>query len=203
MIKAVIFDLGNVLINFNHHLAARKIASLCAKAEEEIFKFFFDSPLTGLFEEGRIQPQEFFSEVKKALGLNIDYETFLSVWNEIFFLTDTNRAVYVLAKQLSKDYKLALLSNINSLHFDYLKYKFPVFDPFHKLLFSFEMKLKKPDAKIYKQALSLLAVAPEEAFYTDDRPELVESARQLGIQGFVFKGIPQLKRDLMHVGIKL
>ena len=203
MIKAIIFDLGNVLVNFDHRIAVRKISPLCAKTEEEIFNFFFDSPLTGLFEEGKIKPDEFFSEVKKALKLNIDYAAFLPVWNEIFILTDSNRSVYSLAKALSKNYRLALLSNINTLHFVYLKDRFPVFDPFHDLLLSFEMKLKKPDARIYKKALATLAVQPQETFYTDDRPELIESARALGMQGFVFRGVEQLKTDLLNAGVKI
>jgi HAD superfamily hydrolase (TIGR01509 family) len=203
MIKAVIFDLGNVMVSFNHHFAAEKIARLSAKTEKEIFQFFFDSPLTGLFEEGKISPREFFREVKKALKLDIDYADFLPVWNEIFFLTDSNRAVYKLAKGLRKNYRVALLSNINTLHFDYLKDNFPVFDAFHNLLFSFEMKLKKPDARIYKKALAVLAARPEETFYTDDRQELIESSRKLGIQGFVFKGVKQLKKDLKDAGVKI
>ncbi len=203
MVKAIIFDLGNVLINFDHRIAVKKISPLCAKTEEEIFNFFFDSPLTGLFEEGRIEPREFFSQVKKTLKLNIDYADFLPVWNEIFFLTDSNRSVYKLAKALRKNYRLALLSNINALHFDYLKDNFPVFDPFHNLLLSFQMKLKKPAAQIYEKALATLAAAPQETFYTDDRPELIESARDIGIRGFVFRGVEQLKNDLMAAGIEI
>ncbi len=203
MVKAIIFDLGNVLINFDHRIAVRKISPLCVKTEEEIFNFFFDSPLTGLFEEGMIEPGEFFSGVKKALKLNIDYEAFLPVWNGIFFLTASNRSVYRLAKALRKNYRLALLSNINTLHFDYLKDNFPVFDPFHNLLLSFQMKLKKPDVRIYKKALAALGVQPQETFYTDDRPELIESAGRLGIQGFVFRGVEQLKNDLMDAGIEI
>ncbi|MFA5156539.1 MAG: HAD family phosphatase [Candidatus Omnitrophota bacterium] len=203
MIKAAIFDLGNVLINFDHRIAVIKIAPLCAMQEEEIYNFFFDSPLTGLFEEGKIDALEFFSEVKKSLQLKIGYDEFLPVWNEIFFLTESNRSVYGLAEKLRKKYKTALLSNINSLHFDYLRENFPIFGPFHNLLLSFEMKLKKPDAGIYKKTLETLGVLPHEAFYTDDRPELIESAAGLGIQAFVFKGVEQLKDDLLAAGVEI
>jgi len=202
MIKAIIFDLGNVVINFDHRIAVRKIAPFCAMQEEEIYDFFFDSPLTGMFEEGKINPHKFFSEVKRSLNFRISYEEFLPIWNEIFFVTESNRAVKGLAEELGKNHKTALLSNINCLHFDYLKENFPVFGPFAHLLLSFEMKLKKPDADIYRKALDTLAVSAEETFYTDDRPELIESARKLGIKGFVFKGIEQLEADLKNAGVK-
>ena len=65
------------------------------------------------------------------------------------------------------------------------------------------MKLKKPDVRIYKKALAALGVQPQETFYTDDRPELIESAGRLGIQGFVFRGVEQLKNDLMDAGIEI
>lgn len=203
MIKAIIFDLGNVLVDFDHTIAAKKISPFCGKSPEEIFNLFFDSELTGLFEEGKISPDEFFSRVRTMLDLKLSYNEFLPIWNEIFFLSDKNHAVYKLIKNLRPGYKIALLSNINILHFGYLKNNFPVFDVFHNLLLSFELKLKKPDPLIYKKALDILNALPEETFYTDDRQELVEESRCLGIRGFVFKGIEQLNRDLSDSGIKL
>ncbi len=202
-IKAFIFDLGKVLIDFDHSAAAKKASSFCNKSRKEIFDFFFDSKLTVLFEKGRITPTDFFNKVKEKINLNLSYEEFLPIWNEIFFLTDDNRAVYDLVGNLRNSYRLALLSNINELHFNYLKANFPVFDLFHHILLSFQMKSIKPDPLIYKQALYILGVLPKEVFYTDDRPELIQAARALGIQGFVFRGAAQLKKDLLDLGVKM
>lgn len=202
-IRAVIFDLGNVLVDFDHRIAAQRIASFTGKTPQEIFNLFFDSELTELFEEGRIAPEEFFFKVKEVLGARIKYEEFLPIWNEIFFLSEKNRGVYSLAKSLAKLHKVALLSNINILHYQYLKDKFPVFDIFSHIVTSYEIGFRKPKHHIYKKSIELLAVAPEDIFYTDDRPELVESARELGIRGFVFEGIDQLKEDLESLGINI
>src|SRR3989338_5470144 len=103
-IKAVIFDLGNVLIDFDHTISAKRISK--------------------------------FTEMP---------------WNDIFFLTKHNRFVYNLAQDLRKTYKLALLSNINILHFDYLKKNFSIFKPFHHIILSYEVGLRKPDPLIYKK----------------------------------------------------
>ena len=67
MIKAVIFDLGNVLIDFDHNIAAKRISPLSGRSPKEIFNFFFDSGITGLFEEGKIPAEEFFFKVKESL----------------------------------------------------------------------------------------------------------------------------------------
>ncbi len=202
-VKAVIFDLGNVLIDFDHMIAAKRISGFTDKTPQEIFNLFFDSQLTGLFEEGKIAPLNFFAEVKKMLNLKLNYNQFLPIWNEIFFLSKNNQSVYNLAKILKGRYKVALLSNINILHFEYLKKNFPVFDAFHNIIASFEVGLRKPDPLIYKKALDLLEAAPQDTFYTDDRPEFTEKARTLGIRGFVFTDVEKLKNDFLDNGVNL
>jgi putative hydrolase of the HAD superfamily len=127
----------------------------------------------------------------------------LPIWNDIFFITEKNQAVYNLAEILRGRYKIALLSNINILHFCYLKKNFPVFDAFHHIITSFELGFRKPHPAIYKLALGALETLPQQTFYTDDRTELIQSAQELGIKSFVFRGITQLETDLKSQGIKI
>ena len=202
-VKAIIFDLGNVLIDFDHMMAARKISGFTDMAAQDIFDLFFDSSLTASFEEGRISPRDFFSKVKKKLNLKLDYEGFVPIWNEIFFLSEKNRAVYQLAKSLKGRYKLSVLSNVNFLHLEYIKKKFPIFDAFHNVITSCELGFNKPDPAIYKKALEILGVEPGDAFYTDDRAELIEKAKELGIRSFVFTGVEQLRKDLRGSGVNI
>lgn len=201
-IRAIIFDLGRVMVDFDYRIAAKKISSFTAKGPEEIFDLFFDSNLTGAFEEGKICAQDFFLRVKEMLDLKLDYAGFLPIWNEIFFLSPANKEVYALAAKLKARYRLALLSNVNILHFDYLQKEFPVFGVFDDIFASFQMGLRKPDPRIYENTLKSLGIPAPCAFYTDDRPELVESALRLGIRGFVFEGVEKLKKDLSENNIR-
>ncbi len=200
-IKVVLFDLGNVLVDFNHKRAAERISGFCARSPLEIYNLFFDSQVTAVFEEGRIAPQEFYFKVKEMLDLKLSYDSFVPIWNDIFFLSARNRKVYALLNLLKADYQTALLSNINILHYEYLKKNFPVFDVFHKLFFSYELGLAKPDKLIYQKVISSLGVSAEEIFYTDDRPELVESAASLGIKSFIFRDTLGLTKDLASLNI--
>jgi putative hydrolase of the HAD superfamily len=96
-----------------------------------------------------------------------------------------------------------MLSNINILHYEYLRKRFPIFDIFDEIFISCKMGLVKPDPNIYSQALQALRVYPEEVFYTDDRKELVKSARTLKIKSFVFKDAKKLRNDLVNTGVIL
>jgi glucose-1-phosphatase len=202
-IRAIIFDLGKVLVDFDHSVAARKIAILSGKTPSEIYNSLFDSSLIRSFEEGKISPEAFFIGVQQRVEIDISFEQFCLIWNNIFFLTKENEAVYDMLKVLREHYILAMLSNINVLHYSFLKATIPVFGRFHHLFASCEMGVVKPDKQIYRMALSSMGVGPQEAIYTDDRPEMVAAARSLGIQAFVYKDISQLKKDLISCGVSI
>lgn len=203
MIEAIIFDLGNVLVDFDHLIAANRISKYCQKSSQEIYDLFFDSNCTRLFEAGKISPPDFFSEVKKSLKLSLSYFDFLPIWNEIFFMSEKNKQVLELARKLKNKYKQAILSNINRLHFDYLLAKFD-FSAFHRIFTSFELGLTKPDPEIYLRVAKELGVSSREnIFYTDDREELVREASRLGIKSFAFTGVNQLRENLKSLKIEV
>jgi glucose-1-phosphatase len=200
-IKVLLFDLGRVLVDFDHLRAAQRIAAFCSKTPQQIYDLFFESGVTVAFEAGKITPQDFYLQVKQLLNLKLSYESFEPIWNDIFFLSAKNRSVFGLVNALRANYKIALLSNINILHYEYLKKSFPVFGVFDKVFLSFELGLIKPDPAIYRLVIQDLGVCPQEIFYTDDRPELVASAKSLGMQACLFTNFNQLTRDLGNLNI--
>ncbi|MCX7926627.1 MAG: HAD family phosphatase [Candidatus Omnitrophica bacterium] len=203
-IKVVVFDLGRVLIDFDHNLSASAFAKITKKPAHQIYNLFFDSPLVASFEEGKISPYDFFVQVKQLLKTeDLSYEQFCLLWNDIFYLSEENKQVYQLAKKIKQHYKIALLSNVNILHWQYLIQKFAIFDVFDYIFTSFSYGYIKPHPKIYEIMLNHLAVEPGEVFYVDDRPELIAQARKQGINGFVYYGIEQLYKDLACCGIIL
>ena len=199
--KLIIFDLGNVLINFNHWIATNKFMKQSNRGLDYIYNLLFDSEFTKSFEEGKITGEEFFFAVKKELQLDIDYNQFLPIWNEIFYLTSDNVEVYQLANVLKTRFKIIVLSNINQLHFEYLKNNFRIFDAFERIVLSYKVGARKPDTKIYKYALDLFSLSPQEAFYFDDRADLIEAAGRLSIKAIQFKTPSDLKSALFNAGI--
>lgn len=200
-IKVLLFDLGRVLVDFDHFRAAQRIAAFCRKSPEQICGLLLESEATLAFEAGKLSPEDFYLQVKQLLGLKLSYESFTPIWNDIFFLSIKNRSVFSLINTLRAHYKVAMLSNINILHYEYLQKNFPVFRVFDEVFLSFQLGLIKPDKEIYNLVIQSLAVKPQEIFYTDDRPELVESAKSLGVRGCVFSNFEQLIKDLRDTGI--
>lgn len=199
--KLVILDLGNVLINFNHWVAANKFLSFSPRKLNDIYNLLFDSPLLHTFEAGKIGAEDFFLAVKKDLSLDIDYNKFLPIWNEIFYLTSDNVEVHRIVNVLKERFKVIVLSNINQLHFQYLKDTFRIFDPFHKIILSYEVGLRKPEAGAYQYTLDLFKVSSAQAFYIDDRIDLIEAAARLSIDGLQFKSAADLKSTLENLEI--
>jgi putative hydrolase of the HAD superfamily len=197
----VIFDLGRVLVDFDHHISAAKIAKLTGKDESWLYQLFFESELTKLFDEGKILPRHFYNEIKKLTGLDISFDEFTAIWVDIF---KENKDVCAFAASLKNDYRLVLMSNVNKLQFEYIKRVFPVVSVMDALVLSYQVGAMKPDPKIYERAIKASQTSPERIIYTDDRPELIEGAKIAGIKSsFVFKDLNGFKSDLRKVGITI
>ncbi|MFH1781996.1 MAG: HAD family phosphatase [Candidatus Omnitrophota bacterium] len=184
----LISDLGNVLVNFDHMIAVRKILQHTPKTKEDLYDVFFDSGLTELYEEGKVSPHEFFIKIKDLLELDMDEERFFAIWNDIFFETSLNKKVHDLLKSIKGKTKLVMLSNINPTHYKFLKERYDIFKAFDKLILSYEVGYRKPAKEIYDVALKAGETTPEKAFYIDDRVDLVEAAKGYGINGVAFTG---------------
>nr|MBU1328943.1 HAD-IA family hydrolase [Candidatus Omnitrophota bacterium] len=191
---AIFCDLGNVLINFDHRIAVKKILRLTPKNEQDIYQLFFDSSLTKDYEEGKISSMEFFKKVKDSLELEIDYNKFLPIWNDIFFEAPLNKKMQNFLKIVKGKYKLVMISNINETHYEFLKKKMSIFGEFNKLILSYEIGFRKPAREIYNAALESVNTAPSKAFYVDDRADLIEAALGFGIKGITFDGKETFKK---------
>jgi len=190
---AIFCDLGNVLVNFDHRIAVKKILAFTPKKEEDIYQLFFDSGITKDYEEGKIAFLDFFKRVKDSLELDMNYTAFLPIWNGIFFETPLNMRFQEFLKSVKYRYKLVMISNINEAHCEFLKKKMPIFGEFDKLILSYEVGFRKPSPEIYNAALRAAGAKNSGAFYIDDRADLIEAAQGMGIRGITFNGEESFK----------
>jgi len=197
--KAVIFDLGRVLVNFDFKRGYQALEGLCPYGAAEIPKRLSSNDLVQRFETGLVEPRDFVAQMSAALDLQIDYEHFCRIWNSIF--TETIIPEEMLAG-LARRYRLLLLSNTNAIHFEGMRKTHPMLRHFHHLVLSYEVKAMKPRPEIFRAALGLAGCRPEECFYTDDIAEYVAAARKLGIDAVQFQSFVQLQQELTRRGIR-
>ncbi|HOF56818.1 MAG TPA: HAD family phosphatase [Syntrophorhabdaceae bacterium] len=200
MIKLIVFDLGNVILPFEHRQIAKKLHEKSAYRSdfnaEEVFSFMFETHkgLINEFETGQISSEEFFGLLKDRYKLNLTFEGFKDIWNPIF--TENLKVNEAILYLKSKGYPLFILSNTNELHFSYIIEKYPIVHEMGEWILSFEIGVKKPDAGIYKMIFEKMDVAGNEVFYIDDIEQYVDTARALGIKGMVFKNADQLWKEI-------
>lgn len=199
MHKAVIFDLGRVLVNFDFKRGYQALEGLCPYRAAEIPKRLSTGNLVERFETGLIEPRDFVAQMSAALDLKIDYEDFCRIWSSIFTETLVPEE---LLEGLARRYRLLLLSNTNAIHFEGLRETHTIFRHFHHLVLSYEVKAMKPRPEIFQTAIALAGCRAEECFYTDDIADYVAAARKLGIDAVRFESLAQLERELTARGIR-
>jgi len=198
-IEVILFDLGNVILPFDHHQIGEKLLHFSLKKETEdplkIFDYLFDldAGAVNLYETGKMTSREFFQSLKAFFHLQMSFDEFVAVWNDIF---TENAEVSEIVRSLKGNVRLGLVSNTNALHFDYIASRFPVVHSFERWILSHEVGFKKPAPEIYRKAIEWASVEPEKILFIDDSPANVEAAVSLGIRGLHFLSARQLREDL-------
>lgn len=198
---SVIFcDLGGVVVEFDADRLVHQVATLLGRPFDEVQKAVYDKELLLPFELGHIRPQAYYEGLKRNLQLSWTYEQFVRSWNDIF---TENRDVTQIMHRLRKRHTIMALSNTNALHIQHIKTTIPNLSFFHDWIASCDVGYRKPDPQIYFLALERAQVKASEAIYIDDRPELVDAGRSVGLTAIRFESGTQLEQDLQSIGLNL
>jgi len=201
--EVILFDLGNVILPFNHFQIAEKLSRFTLRKEfvdpRKIFSYLFDfqNGAVNGYEVGEVSSSEFFRSLKDVLRLSISFEEFKPIWNDIFW---ENLEVSEIIRSWKGKKRLGLLSNTNPLHFEYILSKFPVVRVFDQWILSHEVGFKKPAREIFQKAIGWAGVTPGKILFIDDMKNHVEVALSLGMQGIHFISSQQLKEELFKLG---
>ncbi len=198
MTHNVFFDLGNVLIFFDHQKMCRQVAScsgLALTQVEQIMAQYGPS-----YERGEVDSRFVYDEICKAACEELDFDALMLAVSDIF---EPNDPVISIAKALKdKGHHLFLLSNTCEAHFTFAHSKFAflkqIFDGF---VLSYQVGARKPEKKIYEKALEIAGCPNRPCFYTDDILLYVESARSLHIDAEQYTNPNDLTQHLHARGI--
>jgi len=201
MIRAVLFDIGNVILAFSHERMCRQLAEVYGASTETIRQEIFESGLAELLDRGEVGTEDLWHRLNRVGSRQATFAEACVAATDIF---DADPAVAEIVEDLHQEgVRLVVLSNTCEVHSSHVLREFPVFEYFDHLVLSHQLGAVKPEEKIFKRALGAAGCAAGECFYTDDIAQYVQSARSLGIDGEVFQGADLLREQLRQRGVSL
>ncbi|MDX2152822.1 MAG: HAD family phosphatase [Bryobacteraceae bacterium] len=199
MIRALLFDIGNVIIPIEPRRAFDALSSHCPFEWQEARQRLFASEAALRYELGLIDSAAFVAELRSLLHLDCDDAAIRSAWCAMS-VAGTLLPESLFAA-LAEQKRLVLVSNTNELHFEAHRAAWPHFAHFHAAVLSYREGCRKPSRQFFSRARDEAGCAPEECFYIDDSSEYVTAAREWGIDGLVFTSEKELRAALEARGV--
>lgn len=178
MMKAVVFDLGKVLLDFDYGIAARNLAQHSNLSAEAIRAAINQSPLLHRYETGLMTTEEFFSEVKKLSGFRGGLLQFESLFANIFSCIEPMIDLH--GRLREQGIPTFIFSNTNDMAVRHIRATYPFFQNFTGYVFSHEARAMKPTVSIYEAVEQLTKCSGKDLVYIDDRPENIDTALARG-----------------------
>lgn len=199
-LKAIIFDLGNVLIDWNPAYVFEKLI-----ADEERRKYFFANICTSEWNEeqdaGRLIATATKELVEKHPEWKTEIEAYYGQWTDM--LGGPIEASVAIFKQLKGKgiYKFYALTNWSAELFPIALERYDFLHWFDGRIVSGEEKMRKPAPQFYQILLDRYSLQPEETLFIDDNLRNVKAAEAMGIPSIHFESAEQLKKELTNRGL--
>jgi len=178
-LKAIIFDLGNVIINIDPQIYESEFAKIGININHPRL-----IEMSHNIECGLSSFESFVDLANDISCQKLNYDTYIRAWNSI--LLDFPKRRIEMIQHLKSEFDIYLLSNTNTVHKEaYCKafmneYGFE-FDSLFKIPFySQDMGCRKPSAEIYEKMIAESGVVPQECLFIDDIAENVEGGEKAG-----------------------
>lgn len=195
MIKNIIFDMGNVLLDYNPDVILNQV---CDTEEEKkiIKKELFAGPEWAMGDRGDITNAERYNLVKKRVPEKLHDKLRKCVEDWDVCMVPVEGAIEFMAYAKEKGYGMYVLSNAAIEFYQYFPRQIDM-DLFDGIVVSGEVHMLKPEREIYRHLLESFHLNPMECLFIDDRKENVQGAEKAGLKGFVFEGdFDKVKKEL-------
>jgi len=200
--RFIYFDLGNVLLLFDHRRAARQMADVAGVSAERVWQVVFGGDLEKRYEAGVVDDRQFYEEFCTATDTRPDFDAFARAGSEIF--TPNISLFPIVAALESAGHRLGILSNTSPAHWEYCadgRYAL-IEQAFGVHALSYEIGACKPDAKIFARAAQLAGVPPQEILFFDDIAGHVAGALAAGFDAVQYTGTPAVASALRARGLE-
>jgi putative hydrolase of the HAD superfamily len=198
-IKAIISDLGGVLINLEYD---RFIKAFINKkptlTKEVLFDSLYDMKLMYDLHSGKLDGNGIYNYAIDKLEMELTFDEFKKIWNDIMSL---NSPMVEFLKNKKEKYRLIMLSNIGPIHHENIEQNFKEVLFFHDYVLSYMTGYAKPDKEIYELAIKKSKCKPNQCLFIDDLEENIDAARKSGIQTIHFKNFKQFEKEFYRLGL--
>ena len=198
MLKAVIFDMGGVLIRTQNRAGREKWAARLGMEAGPFENLIFNGESGHQAQLGQKTAKAHWDWVGDHFGLS---HSELAELRRDFFSGDVLDEVLLayIGRLRQAGYRLGLLSNAADEVRQTLTEKYPILTNFDGVVISAEVGLMKPDPKIYHLAVESVGVQANEAVFVDDFIENIEGARQVGLQAIHFVDAEKVQQELVAI----
>jgi len=188
--KAIIFDLGGVILNIDYILTIAAFKKLGIKEASTFYCKKTQNHIFDKLETGDISGKYFLESLQKQTN-NASTMQVEKAWNAM--LLDLPQRRLDCIKKLKNKSKIFLLSNTNAIHIRAFKNKigaekWKAFSAlFDKMYLSYEIGFRKPSKEAFHIILKENKLKPNEVFFIDDSPQHIEAAKKMGIHCYYLK----------------
>ena len=199
MTKAVVFDLGGVLIDWDPRYLYRKLLADEAAVEE-----FLATVCTPEWNDEQDRGRPFAEGVAELVERHPVHAAAITAYHERWTEMlggGIAGSVELLAELRKAGVPLYALTNWSAETFGIARERYQFLEWFDGVLVSGEQRMIKPDPAIFRLLLDRFGLDPQTVFYIDDSPANVAAAGQLGFDAVRFTGPEQLRRDLADLGL--
>ncbi len=202
MITTIVFDMGNVLLYFKPEAFLDR-TGMQWPDRELLMKAIFASPNWGKLDSGEYDEADVFAEAKKQLPerLHAVAEQMIFAWDQPVLPVP---GMQELVANLKKNgYRILLLSNASRRQHDYWP-QIPGSEFFDGTLISADVRMVKPESRIYQCLYEKFSLDPAECVFVDDAAQNVQGAIQTGMQAIRFENdADSLRRQLRALGVRI
>ena len=199
-IKAVIFDVGGVLLRTEDLSGRRQWADRYGLGPWELAEAVFNSPVARAATAGKATEAEVWEAARMAFNLSPDE---LREFRRDFWSGDRfDDLLLDWVTSVRGRYRTGILSNAWGNARRFLTSNPKITAAFEELIISAEEGVMKPNADIYERAARRLGVGPSEAVFVDDVLENVEAARRFGMSAVHFRVGLDVPQELERLGVK-
>jgi putative hydrolase of the HAD superfamily len=194
-IKLVLFDMDNVLCDYDRGKRVAHLAELAGATRESVYKAIWETGFEPLGDSGALDPTDYL----RGFGQRIGYPLSLEEWVEARRRSmKADRAMLEIADRLRETVDIAVLTNNTTLVADHIDTLLPELRPLFgpKIYTSAQFKAAKPDPRCYRLCLSELQAAPTTVLFVDDLAANVTGAREAGLFAHHHTSVQAFKQAL-------